>query len=198
MSPIVVKKPIKVEPMPVDGDGYNERYYAYLDRTFKFLRTLLETLHTPQKGTEKSWHTCFRAQSISDAVAISTLATPDGLIQIFHAIEKLATDLLKRGYFIFIRGGLVKGKFYQDEKMVFGEALVDAYRVETQLARYPRVIVMSDIVRDIEGYCEQASNWKGALGSTQVIAPKPMPAQLSAVVEAARSVSRDLGWKGKQ
>jgi hypothetical protein len=59
-------------------------------------------------------------------------------------------------------------------------------------------MVMSDIVRDIEGYCEQASNWKGALGSTQVIAPKPMPAQLSAVVEAARSVSRDLGWKGKQ
>jgi len=123
MSPIVVKKPIKVEPMPVDGEGYNERYCAYLDilgfrrlidglkqgdRTFKFLRTLLETLHTPQKGTEKSWHTCFLAQSISDAVAISTLATPDGLIQIFHAIEKLATDLLKRGY--FIRGGLVKGK----------------------------------------------------------------------------------------
>jgi hypothetical protein len=26
------KKPIKVEPMPVDdGDGYNERYCAYLD-----------------------------------------------------------------------------------------------------------------------------------------------------------------------
>lgn len=36
------------------------------------------------------------------------------------------------------------------------------------------------------------------VGSTQVIAPKPAPAQLSAVLEAARSVSRDLGWKGKQ
>jgi hypothetical protein len=102
MSPTVVKKPIKVEPMPVDGEGYNERYCAYLDilgfrrlidglkqgdRTFKFLRTLLETLHTPQKGTEKSWHTCFLAQSISDAVAISTLATPDGLIQIFTRLR---------------------------------------------------------------------------------------------------------------
>ena len=36
------------------------------------------------------------------------------------------------------------------------------------------------------------------VGSTQVIAPKPAPAQLGAVIEAARSVSRDLGWKGQQ
>ena len=34
------------------------------------------------------------------------------------------------------------------------------------------------------------------VGSTQVIAPKPVPAQVGAVLEAARSVSRDLGWKG--
>jgi DNA-binding IclR family transcriptional regulator len=35
------------------------------------------------------------------------------------------------------------------------------------------------------------------VGSTQVIAPKPAPAQLGAVLDAARSVSRDLGWKGQ-
>ena len=34
------------------------------------------------------------------------------------------------------------------------------------------------------------------VGSTQVIAPKPVPAQVGAVLEAARRVSRDLGWKG--
>src|SRR5258708_1838550 len=36
------------------------------------------------------------------------------------------------------------------------------------------------------------------VGSTQVIAPKPVPATLVAVLEAARSVSRVLGWKGRQ
>jgi DNA-binding IclR family transcriptional regulator len=35
------------------------------------------------------------------------------------------------------------------------------------------------------------------VGSTQVIAAKPAPAQLGAVLDAARSVSRDLGWKGQ-
>ena len=34
------------------------------------------------------------------------------------------------------------------------------------------------------------------VGSTQVIAAKPTPAQVNEVVEAARSVSRDLGWQG--
>jgi DNA-binding IclR family transcriptional regulator len=36
------------------------------------------------------------------------------------------------------------------------------------------------------------------VGSTQVIASKPVPAQVDAVINAAHSVSRDLGWKGKQ
>ena len=36
------------------------------------------------------------------------------------------------------------------------------------------------------------------VGSTQVIAAKPAPAQVGAVIDAARSVSRNLGWKGKQ
>jgi DNA-binding IclR family transcriptional regulator len=34
------------------------------------------------------------------------------------------------------------------------------------------------------------------VGSTQVIAPKPTAAQIAAVLDAARSVSHDLGWKG--
>jgi len=34
------------------------------------------------------------------------------------------------------------------------------------------------------------------VGSTQVIAPKPVPAQVGAVLEAAHRVSRELGWKG--
>jgi IclR family transcriptional regulator, acetate operon repressor len=33
------------------------------------------------------------------------------------------------------------------------------------------------------------------VGSTQVIAPRPSPAQLRAVLEAARSVSQELGWQ---
>jgi hypothetical protein len=60
----------------------------------------------------------------------------------------------------FIRGAIVKGKLYHDEKMVFGEALVEAYRLENNVVNYPRVMVVRDVVQDAkdlwnEGYKEQ-------------------------------------------
>ena len=39
------------------------------------------------------------------------------------------------------------------------------------------------------------SNFEIVTGSTQFIAPKPATSQVAAVREAARSVSRELGWK---
>ena len=38
-----------------------------------------------------------------------------------------------------------KGPLYHDDHIVFGDALVQAYRLESQIARYPRVIVPSEI-----------------------------------------------------
>ena len=59
------------------------------------------------------------------------------------------------------------------------------------------------VVREVHSRDSDSLVAKGPLappadGSTQVIAAKPAPAQLGAVIEAARSVSRDLGWKGQQ
>jgi hypothetical protein len=105
------------------------------DNQFLALREVLKKVHAPVSQPTVNWHTDFRAQSISDAVAISTLATEGGLIRLFQVIEELAVDLLKGGY--FIRGALVKGKLYHDDTMVFGEALVRAYELENSVARYP-------------------------------------------------------------
>jgi hypothetical protein len=60
--------------------------------------------------------------------------------------------LLKEGY--FIRGALVKGKLYHDNAMVFGEALVRAYELESNLARYPRVMITRDVMADIDRFCK--------------------------------------------
>jgi hypothetical protein len=107
--------------------------------------------HSPTNPDSKSWHVDFRAQSISDAVAISTVANLDGLIRLFMAIENLAVELLKEGY--FIRGALVRGKLYHDDRMVFGEALIRAYELENTIVRFPRVIVVRDVMQDIEEGC---------------------------------------------
>jgi hypothetical protein len=162
----MTKRPVKVTPMPYPYHGYVDRYCAFIDilgfrslvrdlradsSRFDTLRTLLRKIHSPVNPSKISWHMDFRAQSISDAVAISTIANDTGLIYLFIAIENLAVDLLKEGY--LIRGALVKGKLYHDEQMVFGEALIRAYEIESTIVRYPRVMVTRDVMQDIENYC---------------------------------------------
>jgi hypothetical protein len=147
---------------------YHERYCAFLDilgfrglierlehgeTPFDALKTLLAQVHNPEKGTDKSFYSEFRAQSLSDAVAISTVVNNVGLPQIFHAIETLALDLLSEGF--FIRGAIVKGKLYHDDQMIFGAALVSAYELETEVVRYPRVMLTRAVVEDLKGYCEK-------------------------------------------
>jgi hypothetical protein len=150
--------------------AYEERYCAFLDimgfgqmverlrsgqMPFQTLKDLLSKIYQPEKGSTISWDTDFRAQSISDAVAISTLVNAVGLIEIFHAIEKLTVELLRQGF--FVRGAIVKGMLYHDENMVFGEALVKAYHLERDVVRYPRVMVVREIASDIERYVQQGN-----------------------------------------
>lgn len=157
--------------------AYETRYCAYVDilgftglidefrsgkLPFEDLRSLLEIIHKPESVHTKAWYTEFRAQSISDAVAISTLANRAGLIEMLRSIEIMTTKLLSQGY--FVRGALVKGLLYHDEKMVFGEALIRAYRLESEVVKYPRVMVTREIALDIEEYkkesgAETFDNW---------------------------------------
>ena len=124
-------------------ENYSQRYCAYVDvLAFRDLitdlgrgaisvaemRDLLTIVHQPSGADHKHWRTEFRAQSISDAVAISTAVTRFGLIEILRALEVLTGRLVQRGH--FIRGALVKGPLYHDDKMIFGEALVHAYHLE--------------------------------------------------------------------
>jgi hypothetical protein len=84
------------------------------------------------------------------------------LVEIMRALEILTTKLLVRGY--FVRGALVKGPLYHDANVVFGEALVRAYRLESEVVRFPRTMATNDVVADIETYALEAggetfANW---------------------------------------
>jgi hypothetical protein len=160
---------VEVAPIPYLHSGYIDRYCAFIDilgfrdlvrslggdnSKFETLRTLLTKIHSPENPATKSWHIDFRAQSISDAVAISTLANDTGLLHLFIAIENLAVELLREGY--LVRGALVKGKLHQDDKMVFGEALIRAYELERTVVRFPRVMITRDVMQDIDKFSSTA------------------------------------------
>jgi hypothetical protein len=47
---------------------------------------------------------------------------------------------------VLLRGGFSFGQLYHDSGVVFGEAMVDAHRLENKLACYPRVLVSDRII----------------------------------------------------
>jgi hypothetical protein len=83
---------------------------------------------------------------------MSAVGTSEGLDAMLYALEALTLDLLTEGY--FARGALIKGQLHHDDKMLFGPALVEAYRLETEVVSYPRIMVSSDVLRTLKG-------WKG-------------------------------------
>jgi hypothetical protein len=115
---------------------------------FASLQSLLKTIHNPPETTaSKTAQADFRAQSISDAVALSGAANNLGLGAIMHAINRLAVDLLTQGF--LVRGAIVKDRLHHDDKMVFGKALVHAHHLESTVASYPRVMVVREVVDDL-------------------------------------------------
>ena len=58
-------------------------------------------------------------------------------------------ELLK--YNILLRGGISIGDIYfnNDKSVIYGDALIDAYKLESNVAKYPRIIL------DIKNICEE-------------------------------------------
>lgn len=124
--------------------SYEHRYCAFVDILgFQNLVAKLEREETPLHAlhallakvqnpdvvyNDTLKDTDFRAQSISDAVCISTRRSPSGLGQIMHTLQTLTVELLEVGF--FVRGAIVSGNLYHDEKMVFGQALIEAFHLE--------------------------------------------------------------------
>ncbi len=50
---------------------------------------------------------------------------------------------------IFIRGGLAKGNHFENENIIFSKGLVDAYKLESKKADYPRIIIHDCLVEEI-------------------------------------------------
>lgn len=59
----------------------------------------------------------------------------------------IQVDFLKKGW--LTRGGIASGSFFADEVMVWGTALVNAYKLESTVAIYPRVVVDPGLIGEL-------------------------------------------------
>ena len=77
--------------------------------------------------------------AFSDSIIISYPNDKRSLVSIFFEIKELILILL--GYNIICRGGVGFGELYHKESIVFGPALITAYKLESESAILPRVII---------------------------------------------------------
>lgn len=50
---------------------------------------------------------------------------------------------------VFVRGSIVRGKVFEDQNVLFGPAMVEAYIRAEKLAQYPRIIISKDLIEEI-------------------------------------------------
>jgi hypothetical protein len=71
---------------------------------------------------------------------------------VLAAVQALASRFLQRG--ILTRGGVAVGDAYHRHDVLFGKAIVEAYELEREVAKYPRIIVSDDVRQTVWGYHE--------------------------------------------
>ncbi len=53
---------------------------------------------------------------------------------------------------VFCRGGMAIGDLFMDEFTAFGPAMIDAYRLESQVADFPRIVLSNEVVALAQKY----------------------------------------------
>lgn len=93
--------------------------------------------HYHESGIEMS--------AFSDCYAISARVGDELLV--INVTRQLVLCLLEVG--VISRGAVVVGDLYHQHPVVFGQALVDAYELESSAANYPRILVTEEVVSAI-------------------------------------------------
>ncbi len=105
--------------------------------------------------------------AFSDTIVISVPETTSKLADLYTAVVgtlRLCQRLLEIG--ALTRGGLAKGKLYHKEGVLFGRGMIDAYCLERNVSKVPRIVVNPDVAIEWE---ETFGNPKGLLALKDMI-----------------------------
>jgi len=96
---------------------------------------------------------------MSDSIVVSIdVRTENAFSKMIGFCSCVIQDLIKRpDNPIFVRGGIVRGEIYHCGEIVFGPGLVEAYRLESEVAKSMRCIVSPELCeqREIQKYIEE-------------------------------------------
>lgn len=135
---------------------YEDRIVAYIDilgfknlvDSSKSLETdsiqkILERMNKTKKDNyDYKFHESYKTQvtTFSDNIVISYPA--DNIDNLLYVLwDVLYLQIYMVGKDTLLRGGITIGKIIHNSEMVYGPAMNDAYRLESEIAIYPRIII---------------------------------------------------------
>jgi hypothetical protein len=148
-----------------EPDTYTDSYVAFIDilgfkeivykKSFDEVRDILGNIRLIQELITKSnlysglirqeLISSVKITLISDSVIISIPKNSDGA---FHCMIIVCATIIQKLFSLkeplFCRGSICLGNIYQHDNSVFGPSLIEAYLMERDIAKYPRVIISPD------------------------------------------------------
>ena len=67
----------------------------------------------------------------------------DKIATLFNTVANIYNEILRYGY--LMRGAIVEGEFFHNDKIVYGKALVEAVHLEGKVANVPRILVKTKV-----------------------------------------------------
>lgn len=97
---------------------------------------------------KRSVPTIIDATHFSDTLVISCPINSAATLSFISGIQQVCEGLLLSGR--YTRGAIVVGELYHHDNIIFGPALIEAYRLEKNVAKYPRIIVQPEAIPFID------------------------------------------------
>lgn len=80
----------------------------------------------------------------SDSIVLSVPFSEESFSQFISVIATYQYDLFCEG--IICRGRIASGKQFLQEGFLFSNGLIEAYMIENEIAKYPRIVVSTDLI----------------------------------------------------
>ncbi len=145
----------------LDFLGYGQKVKSLNDDAAKMEAELNNLSNAIEEAEEfikvSNFEYKFFTDNLIVATEISSYDLGEGpLGNILGSLAMYQLVITSHGY--FLRGGLEAGYNYIDDKLVFGDALIDAYILESKYAKYPRIILGDKLKKLIDRHKEWYSS----------------------------------------
>lgn len=152
----------------VDTPLYEERYLAFIDilgfasivEKSRLDAALVLQINQALSGISKraqstrSTKLGLEAASFSDTIVLSLPATLPGLFHLFEMLDGFSVDLLSMN--MLFRGAVVRGLALHTAEVIYGPAVLEAYKLESSVSFHPRIMISRPVLDDVRRFPNQA------------------------------------------